>query len=214
MRINLLPPEVGERQRLRRRTFLTVAIGAGLLLVIGGFYFLQVLRLSGVEEDIQAQEAQNAGLQQQINELDDIAALEQEIAQTRQLLEALLQDRVLWSGVMRDISLVIPGELWLEGLTGTVGAATAEGAETAAPVTTGESGLIGQISFNGKAFDHLDVALWLSRLEDVRGFINPWLSSSTKTQIGEEGAAVNLVQFSSSVDLSEQALARRTGGAP
>lgn len=213
MRINLLPPEVGERQRLRRRTFLTVAIGAGLLLVIGGFYFLQVLRLSGVEEDIQAQEARNAELQQQINELDDIAALEQEIAQTRQLLEALLQDRVLWSGVMRDISLVIPGELWLEGLTGTVGTATAEGGETAA-VTTGESGLIGQISFNGKAFDHLDVALWLSRLEDVRGFINPWLSSSTKTVVGEEGSAVNLVQFSSSVDLSEQALARRTGGAP
>lgn len=210
MRINLLPPEIGERQRIRRRTFLTVAIGVVALLVIGAFYLLQVLRFSGVEEDIQAQEARNAELEGQIDELQDVAALEQEIAQTRELLATLLQDRVLWSGVMRDISLVIPGELWLEGLTGTIGAATEEGSETAAPVATGEGGLIGQISFNGVAFDHRDVALWLSRLEDVRGFINPWLSSSTKSEV----AATSVVNFTSSVDLSDQALARRAGGNP
>jgi hypothetical protein len=68
--------------------------------------------------------------------------------------------------------------------------------------------LIGQISFDGFAFTHRDVALWLSRLEDVRGFINPWLSNSTKTNIGTQEA----VQFTSSVDLTEQALARRRGG--
>jgi Tfp pilus assembly protein PilN len=207
MRINLLPPEVGERQRLRRRTFLTIAIGVVLIALVGGFYFLQVVRLSGVEEDIQAQEATNAGLRSQIAELQDIAALEQEIAATRDLLSTLLQDRVLWSGVMRDISLVIPGELWLDGLSAGLGAAGVEGAE-AAPTTT--EGLAGQISFSGFAFDHRDVALWLSRLEDVRGFINPWLSSSTKTELG----TATVVQFSSSVDLSDQALARRAGESP
>lgn len=208
MRINLLPPEVGERQRLRRRTFLTIAIGVVLLALVGGFYFLQVVRLSGVEEDIQAQEATNAGLRAQIAELQDIAALEQEIEATRSLLATLLQDRILWSGVLRDISLVIPGEVWLDGLNAqSGGGATAEGAE-AAPITT--EGLVGQISFSGFAFDHRDVALWLSRLEDVRGFINPWLSSSTKTDVG----TAEVVQFSSSVDLSDQALARRAGDSP
>ncbi len=185
---------------------MTIAIGVVLLALVGGFYFLQVIRLSGVEEDIQAQEATNAGLRAQIAELQDIAALEQEIDATRDLLSALLQDRVLWSGVMRDISLVIPGEVWLDGLNAQVGGG-AEGAE-AAPTTT--EGLVGQISFSGFAFDHRDVALWLSRLEDVRGFINPWLSSSTKTDVG----TTTVVQFSSSVDLSDQALARRSGEQP
>lgn len=224
MRINLLPPEVGERQNLRRRTLATIGIGVVLLVLIGGFYFLQVIRLSGVEEDIQVQEAVNADLQRQINELQDVAALEQEIAATRQLLSTLLQDRVLWSGVLRDISLVIPSELWLEGLTGQVGAATAVEGEAPAATAVGEGGLVGQISFTGSAFSHREVALWLSRLEDVRGFINPWLASSTKTS-GEEAVAEDgtttvtptgptLVNFASSVDLSDQALARRAGGSP
>jgi Tfp pilus assembly protein PilN len=207
MKINLLPPEVGQRQQLRRRTLLSIVIGVVVIALIGGFYFLQIVRLSGVEEDIEVQQARNASLQQQIAELQDVAALEQEIAATRQLLSTLLQDRVLWSGILRDVSLVIPGELWLDGLTGQVGSAvTAGDAATTAPTT--EVGLVGQIAFTGFAFDHREVALWLSRLEDVRGFINPWLSSSTKSEI----AASSVVQFVSSVDLSDQALARRGGG--
>lgn len=189
---------------------MTIAIGLVVLALIGGFYFLQVVRLSGVEEDIRAQEAVNAGLRAQIAELQDIAALEQEIAATRDLLSTLLQDRILWSGVMRDVSLVIPGELWLDGLSAQAGEAVAEEAE-AAPATAAPGQLVGQISFTGFAFDHRDVALWLSRLEDVRGFINPWLSSSTRSEIG----TTPVVQFASSVDLSDQALARRAGrGSP
>ena len=216
MKINLLPPELYERQRIRRRTGAVVAVGIILLAGVGAFYFLQVLRENTVREDIEAQQAENAQLQQQINELQEIAQLQQEIEATRGLLSTLLADRVLWSGVLRDVSLVLPGQVWLNGLTGQTGAPAA-GATTATTTTTttttpGQAaaggGLVGQISFNGFAFTHPDVALWLSRLEDVRGFVNPWLSTATDTQVGTE----TVVQFTSSVDLSEQALARRRGG--
>jgi Tfp pilus assembly protein PilN len=212
VRVNLLPPEIYERQRIRRRTGAVVAVGLIVLMAIGAFYFLQVVRLNEVEDDVSAQEARNADLQSQINELQDIAALETEIAATRGLLNDLLADRVLWSGVLRDVSLVIPGEVWLNGLTGSVGAPAAgetTTTTTVTPTTPGVTGgIVGQITFNGNAFEHTDVALWLTRLEDVRGFINPWLTSSTKTLIGTN----EVVQFNSSVDLSEQALARRAGG--
>ncbi len=178
--------------------------GIIILLVLAGFYVVQVFTLQGVEQDIETQQAANAQLEAQIAELQDIAALEDEIERTRAVLSGLLADRVLWSGVLRDVSLVIPGEVWLNGLSAQLGLTTAD--ETGAPVT---GGVVGQISFNGFAFDHRDVALWLSRLEDVRGFINPWLSTSAKTVIGEQDA----VGFTSSVDLSEQAVARR-GEAP
>ena len=206
MRINLLPPEVLERQATRRRTVMVFTGGIILLFVIAGFYFVQVFTLQGVEDDIETQEAINAQLEAEIASLQDVAALEQEIERTRTVLAELLADRVLWSGVLRDISLVIPGEVWLNGLSAQLGLAVAP-EETGEPVATGA--VVGQISFNGFAFDHRDVALWLSRLEDVRGFINPWLSSSAKTKIGDREA----VTFTSSVDLSEQAVARR-GEAP
>ena len=222
MRINLLPPELYERQRTRRRTAAVIALGVIVLAALGGFYFLQVMRENAVQADVEAQQAENARLQGEINELQEIDQLQQEIDATRGLLTALLSDRVLWSGVLRDVSLVIPGQVWLNGLTGEVGAPGAtEATTTATPTTTGTTttttttgqaqagpALVGQISFNGYAFTHPDVALWLSRLEDVRGFVNPWLQNSTDTVIGTQ----TVEQFTSSVDLSEQALARRRAG--
>jgi Tfp pilus assembly protein PilN len=207
MRINLLPPEIRERQRYRRRTAAVILIGIIVLAALGAFYVLQVMRLADVREDLEAQQQRNAQLQQQIAELQRFAELQQELQDTRTLLSTLLADRVLWSGVLRDVSLVIPGEMWLSGLTGSLTAApTAEGTTTTTPTVPG-GGLVGQITFNGFAFDHRDVALWLSRLEDVRGFVNPWLSNSQKTLIG----LTEVVQFTNSVDLSEQALARQGG---
>jgi Tfp pilus assembly protein PilN len=214
VRINLLPPEIYERQRIRRRTAAVVAVGVIVLAALGAFYFLQILRLNEVEDEIAAQEAENAQLQAQIGELQEIDALQQEIEATRTVLNSLLVDRVQWSGVLRDVSLVIPGQAWLSGLNGQVGAPGATGTTTTTTTTTTPGqvvqpgALVGQISFDGFAFTHRDVALWLSRLEDVRGFVNPWLSNSAKTLIGTQEA----VQFNSSVDLSEQALARRRGG--
>jgi Tfp pilus assembly protein PilN len=210
VRINLLPSEIYERQRVRRQTGAAIGVGIIILLAIGAFYFLQVLRLNTVEDDIAAQEQENAQIQQEINELKEIAALQTEIESTRTLLDGLLADRVLWSGVLRDISLVIPGEAWLDSLTGALATAAPAGEPATTTTTPGTAaeGLVGQVTFTGFAIDHRDVALWLSRLEDVRGFLNPWLANSTKTGI----ASSEVVQFSSSVDLSEQALARRTGG--
>src|SRR5918996_519960 len=198
MRINLLPPEILERQRARRRTAAVVALGLVVLLLLGGFYVLQLIRIQNLEDDLADQQAVNRDLQAQINELRDVAELQQQLADSRELLGDLLANQVYWSAILRDIALVIPGETWLTGLTGAIAGADVEAEVDVAP------GLVGSISFTGFAFDHREVALWLSRLEDVRGFANPWLSTSTKTLIGE----TEVVNFTNSVDLSEQALAR------
>lgn len=201
MRINLLPPEIKERQRVRRQTAAVAVVGALVIAALGALFFLQQVRLQGVEDELADQQAVNAALQQDINELSRFAALEAELQGTRGLLDELLQNQVLWSGVLRDISLVIPGTAWLTQLTGTV---TAEQpvVEGTAPTTTvtGPAGLVGNITFTGNALDHRSVALWLARLEDVNGFVNPWLASSQKTDIG----STEVVEFNSSVDLSEE----------
>jgi cell division protein FtsB len=96
MRINLLPPEIRERQRYRRRTAAVILIGIIVLAALGAFYVLQVMRLADVREDLEAQQQRNAQLQQQIAELQRFAELQQELQDTRTLLSTLLADRVLW----------------------------------------------------------------------------------------------------------------------
>jgi Tfp pilus assembly protein PilN len=205
VRVNLLPPEIRERQRLRRRVGAVTAVGVLLLAGIGALYFLQQLRVNDLRRDLEAQEAENNRLRAEIAELQEFVQLQQELVDTQQLLATLLANEVRWSGVLRDISLVIPGQTWLTTLNGQLTQA-AEG-QPVAP--EGPSGLIGQISFNGFGLSHRDVALWLTRLEDVEGFANPWISVSQKTQIG----AQDVVQFTSTADLSQQIVAPG-GGAP
>jgi Tfp pilus assembly protein PilN len=206
MRINLLPPDVRRRQRLRRQTGAVAAIGVVALVLLGVFFFMQQLRLNGLRDDIEAQQQANRTLEAQIAELRQFDELQQELIATRQLLDQILADEVHWSGLLRDVSLVIPGTVWLTSLEGSLAVPDAA-TTTGTPGTVGQ-GLIGQIAINGNALGHRAVALWLSRLEDVEAFANPWASNSQQTEIG----ATEVAQFSSTVDLSEFALARRPGG--
>ena len=203
MRVNLLPGEIRERQRVRRRGGVVAVVGVVVLAALGAFYFLQQVRLNDLKQDLAAQEAENDRLRGEIAELQEFDQQQRELAASQDLLNTLLADEVRWSGVLRDISLVIPGQTWLTTLNGQI----TEQAATAQP-TAGPSGLVGQISFNGFGLSHRAVALWLTRLEDVEGFANPWVSTSQKTEIGLQ----EVVQFTSTTDLSQQILARSQGG--
>jgi Tfp pilus assembly protein PilN len=203
MRINLLPPEVRQRQSIRRRTAAVIAAGVVVLAGVAALYFLQQLRLVGVNNDLEDQQATNAGIQAQINDLRRFDELQREVEASRGMLTTLTANEILWSGVLRDVSLVIPSDVWLSGMTGQM---NESGGTPAAPTTPGVTGqgLVGQITFTGFSLDHRAVALWLARLDDVRGFANPWLSNAQKTDVGTS----KVVQFASSVDLSQQAVAR------
>jgi hypothetical protein len=58
-------------------------------------------------------------------------------------------------------------------------------------------------------FSHLDVAKWLTRLAGVDAFTDVYLSISSKAVIGP----TSVVDFNSSVSLSDQALRRNQPGA-
>jgi Tfp pilus assembly protein PilN len=120
MRVNLLPPEIRARQIVRRQAILVGVVGGLILMALGGFFVLQQLRLNAVRDQVAVQELRNQQLRQEIAELQRFDELQREADESRTLLATLMADEVLWSGVLRDISLVIPGEAWLTGLTGAV----------------------------------------------------------------------------------------------
>jgi Tfp pilus assembly protein PilN len=205
--VNLLPSDLRERQRVRRQTFGVAAAGVVVMLLVAVFFFLQVMRLRDVESDLDAQRAENAQLEADIARLLRFQEILDQLAARRALLGGILENEVSWSGVLRDVSLVLPGQVWIQDMTGSVtvptGGTPPEAVEGVQP-----TGLIGNISFTGVSLDTPGVALWLTRLEDVQGWANAWLGSATKSEL----AGSEVVNFSATVDLTADAAVRGGGG--
>jgi Tfp pilus assembly protein PilN len=122
--------------------------------------------------------------------------LKQTVASRQALVAEVESGEVQWSGILRDVSMVIPDNMYLTSLAGSVNSSSA--AAGAAPAVVSGVGLIGNIQFQGIAGDYPTVAKWLTRVEEVTGWVNPWANSATKDSAASDGR----VNFNGSLDLS------------
>jgi Tfp pilus assembly protein PilN len=202
--VNLLPPEIRQRQQTRRVTFLVIAGGAIALLLIVFVYLLQARSLASVNDQINAQQAINTGLNGQIADLQRFQDLQDQANAKKALLTTVFANEVSFSGALFDVSRVIPSDAYLTSLSITI-------SPPAAP-TLGQTptGIIGSIAFAGQGLDADTVATLLTRLDGVKGWVNPYVTSVTKTGTG------SVVTFTGTVDLTTASLtprgAGRTGG--
>ena len=201
--INLLPPEVRHRHRTKRQTALVAVAGAAVVAVLIFLWVLQGVHLSQVDQQVAEQKQTNAQLQVKIDQLHHFAELRSNLETQKKLLRQTLSGTVKWSGVLHDVSLVMPERMWLNTMTGTLTSTSTTGAVPAtAPTTTGgATNLVGSIQFDGDAMDKETIALWLTKVETVKGWVNAWLSEAQETKLG----VTPVVTFSSSIDLSKAA---------
>jgi Tfp pilus assembly protein PilN len=193
-----------------------VIAGVGAVMALLFFVFvLQSARLSNTEQKLRAQQAVNSDLQSKIGQLQQFQQLKLTVAAREALSAAALNGQVAWSGVLRDVSMVIPNKMWLTGMNGALGSATTPAAPpSGTPSNTGTPApvaptLVGTIQFQGMASDFPTVAKWLNRLEQVRGWVNSWASNALRT--GTDNSTelnANKVQFTASVDLTTEATAQ------
>jgi Tfp pilus assembly protein PilN len=198
--VNLLPSELRAREATRRLTSVVVIVGVLVLGLVGLFYFFQVMNLSRARDDLAAQEGVNRQLQAQVNDLQRFQELQNQLQAKQALVNSVFVGEVSWSNVLVDISRVIPSEAYLTNLTGSTAA------ETATP-TTGGATLIGNISFTGVVRETGPLASWLTRLEQVDGWENAWMTSAA-----ENAPFSRVYTFSSGIDLSLEAATRRGRG--
>jgi Tfp pilus assembly protein PilN len=209
--VNLLPSDVRERQRSRRLVAAVVAAVGAVVALLFFVFVLQSARLSNADQKLQAQQAVNADLQGKIGQLQQFQQLKLTVTAREALTSSVLNGQVAWSGVLRDISTVIPNQMWLTGMNGTLAnAAVPAGPPSGTPSTPGSSGsvatnLLGTMQFQGVASDYPTVAKWLTRLEKVTGWVNSWASSASRSVSDPSAPNSGKVQFSASVDLTFEA---------
>jgi Tfp pilus assembly protein PilN len=214
--INLLPSEVKQRQRTKRSTALVAVAGGAVVAVLVALWFLQGVHLADTESKLSEQQQTNARLQGEISKLHRFEEIRNDLQSRRTLLRQTLAGTVEWSGVLHDLSLVVPDRVWLTQMIGqlntTSSSVVAPPVPGSAPVpgtATGPGpGLVGSIQFQGDALDKKTVALWLTKLESVRGWVNAWLSQATEQDLN----GTTVVSVNSSVDLTKRA-AKNGGGA-
>jgi Tfp pilus assembly protein PilN len=205
--VNLLPPELRERQAVRRTTSLVVVAGLAALALIGILYLFQVLRLSQVRSDLEAQQSTNARLASRIASLPEFAALQADLAAKEALIDVIFVNEVSWSSALLDVSRVIPDASYLTNLTGQI-ETTVAGEVVAEPTRgTPETTLVGNMTFAGVANQTETIATWITRLEEVQGWVNAWVNSAE-----EDAPGSRVYTFSNGLDLTQEAVTERGQG--
>jgi Tfp pilus assembly protein PilN len=191
--VNLLPPDILQGQRYRRLTLTVLAAGALILALIIIFFLIQVGRLGSVNGDIEAEQQTNDQLQSQIDSLQKYDDLQVQAQQAQSELDAAYAGEVSFSGMLMDLSRVIPSDAYLTTFTATIA-----GPPGAAGGTTTTTPLIGTMTTGGQAIGFDSLSIWLTRLELVQGWVNPWMPTITA-----DSSVPNAFTFTTSVDLTQ-----------
>jgi hypothetical protein len=218
-RIDLLPRELME-QRLARRQRSGIAAGFLVLVaLLGLWYVVENGKLGEARDQADQERAVATGLRARRAQLQPLADLEAQIAAADQLRSRVYAHEIRFSTVMRDISAIVPDDVWLTSMTAAFtasGEAAAQapaqaGAATATPGSPGSGAPVANITFAGAGLGHVDVGGFLRAL--ARGpkkggqpvYLNPYFTSSQKaTATGQ-----TTVTFNATVDLSTAAYSGR-----
>ena len=183
--INLLPRDDTRRRPQRPQWVVVVPVIVAVLL--SGALSILFLNASGKVKDKQAELTQ---LQDELaaiptpdaSKVRTQNALATDKATRVQALNAALSRRVAWDRVFRELSLVLPDDVWLSTLSAKAPMTSSVATTTAAP--SGTTVAATQFSLDGYTYSHAAVARLLSRLAVVPDLVNVQLQQSTLTKVG------------------------------
>jgi Tfp pilus assembly protein PilN len=204
-RVNLLPPEIGERRRFKR---VQAGLGVGVVAAVGIVGLLALVansQVSSAQDKLDTAKAQQTALQGTVAEYAEVPLVFAQVdAREAQLTQAMGKE-VRWSYFLNDLSLSVPSKVWLTEMSMKQNVDDAA-LVAATPADTGylQPGLA-TLSFTGKGFTHNDVAAWLDALSKQRGLSQPYFTSSIKEPVGTKDS----VTFSSSATVTDEALSKR-----
>lgn len=193
-RVNLLPPEIGERVRFRRMQY---GLGGGVLAAVGLVAVLVVLAAGGVadaQSEKEAAQASGTKFQSETEKFKEVEVVYAQAAAADAMLVQAMGDEIKFSEYLYALTLTVPEHVWLTN-------AAFKQAPTTPMVGATEPG-VAALTFTGVGYTHDDVAAWLDSLAKQKGYVNPYFTSSAKELIGTR----TVVRFGSSVTMNSQTL--------
>ena len=205
-----MPPEIAEAARFRQIQA-TLGIAVALTLVVVGLLYVHAhSKVASAQREVDQATQQQSILQSQLAGLASVQQTFTQVAARQSMLAQAMGSEVRWSGVLNDLSLRMPSNVWLTSLSVTEtppAVAAPTGPQTlgaAAPVATAPVP-IGSITFVGVGLEHDDVATWLDAMARYTKFLDPIFTQSTEALIGTKST----VNFGSTASIDSLALSNR-----
>jgi Tfp pilus assembly protein PilN len=199
--INLIPPEDrrGDRAPMRTGNLSYVLVG-GLALLL-----LAVVATAFAGKQISDRESEKAALQQELTQATARADSLSAFANFRAIQEArtatvasLAESRFDWERVIHELSLVMPADISLTNLTGTVSPEVT--LENGAAVPTRDSVAGPALELVGCAPGEDSVAALIAALEDIDGVTRVGLEETQQNETQEQGASPTTDSASQNTD--------------
>ena len=119
-RINLLPPEQRVKAARERGLLWAILILVAIVVALGVVYVWQNGQVNDKQAELDGLTAQVAVEQQKAADLAPYAAIQTTRTAMTQTAKGIYDSRVSWATILQEISLVIPENVRLQSLTGTV----------------------------------------------------------------------------------------------
>jgi Tfp pilus assembly protein PilN len=192
--VNLLPRDDTNTKGSRLSPPVITGVVAVVLVVavLGAGFFKASAKVAHKRTELDAARAELALVPAPAAQDSTSSTLATERAQRVTALQTALNGRISWDRVLREVSLVLPDDVWLSGLTLQEPASltpvmpTVPGEDAPPPPTSTSTSI--DFTMSGKAFSHQGVARLLSRLALVPDLQGVTLGHSTRTDVGKRGA--------------------------
>ena len=193
--VNLLPRDEARKRRQPGAVALTAVLGSVLVTaLVAGLFLNAASSVTAKQTDLDSLRAELAAIPPPAPTPAAQTNLETEKSARISLLSAALAQRVAWDRLLREISLVLPEDVWLETMN-------ANAADQTAALAPGQTKPTGGLNITGYAYSHDGVARLLARLNLVPQLDRVKLNTSAIDQ----GAGRGVVKFAITAQLREAA---------
>lgn len=195
--VNLLPRELEPQRKAPPVAVVVGCAGAVAAAAVLAFAYLQASSQLGSENrQLAAVQAQIAALPSPPAPPATVSSLPQERASRLAAVASALSQRVAWDRILREISLVMPDDVWLTSLDAT-SPSPALPAGTPAPAPSDPPT---GVTLSGFTYSQAGVARLLARLGVLPDLAAVSLTSSTQSAVGTR----SVISFTVAADVREQ----------
>jgi Tfp pilus assembly protein PilN len=190
--VNLIPPEDrrGDQAPLRAGPLAYILIG-GLVLVLAGVAALVLTgnQISERRDELATLKHEDAVAAAKATRLASYSRF-QSLSEARvQTVQSLADSRFDWERVMRELALVLPGDVHLTELSASSGGEASEGGDGGGEASALLGGVSGpSMTMSGCADGQDGVAAFVTALKDIDGVTRVGVQSSEVSGEGESGA--------------------------